>query len=247
MSQDFSYLLRECKKCGGTGYIWKPGKVTKDGIKAEDPIQCECLKKMVMYTRLSKGNVLREYYDLSIDDFKTSGDKAAVKERVKEIVSDIDSFRNKGKSILFYGTRGTGKTMLAIEILKAAASKGHSIWFDFFPLVFEEFTRKGYKADETKERYKEIFNNVDFLVLDELFKEREYFSRNERDAASAKIFLEIDILKKRGNNPTILITNLKNGLEDIKVNYGQYVASMMSQNFEFINVLGEDYRENGKP
>lgn len=59
-----------------------------------------------------------------------------------------------------------------------------------------------------------------------------------------KTFLEIDILKRRSNKTTILISNIES-LEDFKNQYGVYVYSVITQNFKTINLIGTDFRNKG--
>lgn len=244
MKNKFLYIKEQCKVCGGKGYTWDLGSsIEKDPLKS-DPIQCSCLKKMMLYMQLQAANVPREYYDLTLNDFKIWNDEKAkiIKPRIENIIKDTDSFFQQGKSLFFYGENGTGKTMLSVEILKAALKKKYSIHYEFYPIIYEAFAKKGYKADEVKDKFDEIFSNTDFLVIDELGKELEDGNKN-----TSSRLLEIHILKKRADKPTILISNFSNGKKEAANIYGQHVASMLSFNYEFMHVPGVDYRgeENG--
>ena len=238
MENKFLYIKKQCKKCNGKGYIWSNDRHIF-GQEEKDPIQCECLKKMMLYMHLHSANVSREYYDLTMSDFNAGihKDKIVLKPRIQKMVDDPDDLFRRGRGIFFYGTNGTGKTMLSIEILKAAVKHKYSIHYEFYPIVYETFLKKGYKADDLKEKMDNIFSNVDFLVLDEIGKELD--GSHASKSASEKL-LEIHILKKRADKVTILISN--KSPEEIQEIYGKSVFSMLSLNHDFIQVPGHDYR-----
>jgi DNA replication protein DnaC len=242
----FKYIIDECDICDGKGYIFDPRRMYKDGEESVVSKQCSCLKKAIDYHRFDASNIPREYFDYSLDNFKeTTAEKAIAKEKVEQIIKNIRNYQREGRGLFLYGTKGTGKTMLAMEILKGASRQGFSIYYDFYPMIFEDFTKKGYKSDDEKKRYDDIFKNTDFLVLDELFKEADYFNGSQNQAASAR-FLEMNILKRRASKPTIIISNAQNGLEDIKSHYGQYVYSMMKHTYDLMSFTDHDFREAGK-
>ncbi len=245
MPSKFAYITNKCPKCGGKGYRWD-GKRAFRGEGEEAMVdQCDCLKKMAYYQRLDAANIPREYFDLSLEAFKeTTVEKAQAKEKTQAIIEDIDSYWEKGRGLYLYGNRGTGKTMLAIEILKGAINAGYSVHYDFYPVMFNDFQKKGYKADEVKAKYDEIIDKVDFLVLDEIAKEMDYLHTNTQDSSTiSSRFLEMNILKKRASKPTILISNLGGGLEDMKKYYGQYVHSLMSHTYDLVKFEDSDFRE----
>ena len=247
MQTKFKYIIDECEKCKGKGYLFNDRRAFKGEDELTVVNQCTCLKKAVDYHRFDAANIPRDYYDYTLDDFKeTTAEKALAKERVEKIIANITNYQRQGRGLFLYGTKGTGKTMLAMEILKGASRAGHSIYYDFYPVIFDAFTKKGYKADECKERYDQIFQNIDFLVLDELFKESDYFRGNQSNEVASARFLEMNILKRRANRPTIIISNVENGLDDIKKHYGQYVYSMMRHTYDLMAFTDHDFREAGK-
>jgi len=246
MQTKFGYIVKECKICNGKGYLFSDKRAYRGEEEEGFAKQCECIKRAINHHRYDAANVPREYFDFSLDQFKeTSPEKIIVKEKIQSICSNIKDYHRDGRGLFLYGTKGTGKTMLALEILKEATRHGYSAHYEFYPVLFEAFTRRGWKADDVKDDYDAIFHNTDFLVLDELLKETDYFSGNGNEASSSRL-LEMNILKRRASKPTIIISNIQNGLEDIKKHYGQYVYSMMKHNFELISFQDEDFRENGR-
>ena len=170
MPNQFLYLKEQCKTCNGKGIIWHNDP--KDEKYGHKPEQCDCVKRMIMYNRMQDAFIPPEYYDLTMSDFKPSTEQGeGVKKVVMEATADIAQYARVGKNFLLYGPNGTGKTMLAIEILKSAARRNYSIHYAFYPIIVEDYMKKGYKSDEIKETMDELFASVDFLVLDEIGKE----------------------------------------------------------------------------
>jgi len=237
MSNPFIYLKEQCETCKGKGYIWHNDP--KDPKYGQKPEQCICVKKMVIYNRMQEANIPPEYFDLSMSYFKPSTDQGAlVKKDMMEATADIAKYFRVGKNFLFFGPNGTGKTMLAIEMLKAAARSNYSVHYAFYPVIVEDYMKKGYKSDEIKEKMDELFASVDFLVLDEIGKE----------AVSAGVeltsnILEMHILKKRFHKKTILISNKTP--TQLCGDYNSTVASLLTNNYIYYNVDGVDYRYRG--
>ena len=246
MQTKFGYMIKECKICNGKGYLFSSKREFRGEEEEDFAKQCVCIKTAVNHHRYDVANIPREYFNYSLDQFReTSPEKIAVKEKIQSICANIKDYHREGRGLFLYGTKGTGKTMLGVEILKEAARNGYSTYYEFYPVLFEAFTRRGYVADNTKDDYDKIFHDTDFLLLDELVKESDFFNGQGNEVASARL-LEMNILKRRASKPTIIISNLENGLEDIKKYYGQYVYSMMKHNFNLISFKDEDFRENGR-
>jgi DNA replication protein DnaC len=240
----YAHLITGCKvpNCKN-GLIIDPSIRPFQEVEEKPLVQCECLKKSVMFTRLYEANVPQEYYELSLEkdfDTKNSPDKLKAKMFVQNVLADLRGFYDAGQSLMIYGSAGAGKSMLSVEILKKAVSQKFSIYYDFFPSIVDAYKKKGYVADEEKARYASIFSEVDFLVLDELGKEDAQSDYNNRDFSTSR-FLEINILKKRNLKPTIIITNM-NGMPEIQKKYGQFVNSMMSHRFQELRVVSNDFR-----
>lgn len=241
----FAHLITRCKVPNCQNGLIIDASIRPFLQDEEKPlVQCECLRKSVLFTRLYEANVPQEFYDLNLEkDFETKGapEKKKAKEFVKDIIGNIHEFYENGSSLLMYGSAGAGKSMLSVEILKKALEQKFSVYYDFFPSVVDAYKKKGYVADEEKAKYATIFSEVDFLVLDELGKEDAQADYNNRDFSTSR-FLEINILKKRNLKPTIFVTNMS-GMPEIQKKYGQFVNSMMGHRFKELMVVSkEDFR-----
>jgi DNA replication protein DnaC len=235
MTNPFLYIKEECEICSGKGYIWHND--TADPKYGQDPEQCECLKKMIQYTKLSEANVAMEYFDLTMHDFRPNSlQGSAIKMQMNNILNNFDTFFRKSKNMFLYGSNGTGKTMLSIELLKEAARHNYSIYYEFYPIIYDAFNRKGFAADDEKDRLDHIFATVDVLVLDEIGKEKASAYNIETSAN----LLEMHILKKRVHKKTILISNSSPSI--INNTYNDTINSLLSQRYNFVHVDGTDFR-----
>jgi len=236
--KEFAFIIKGCKICDGKGYKFNLEKT--DGlILGNSAVPCQCVKQVSDYTLFKNSNIPSEYYNLEMSDFLLKPENEGVLSSVNKVVANVRGFHEAGWGLLFYGGPGTGKSMLAIEILKRALREDMSGYYEWFPLIIDALMKKGYSADPKKDFYNGIFEKKDILVIDELGKEsQDNYSFNKQDIAR---ILEINILKKRSNNTTILISNISDP-ENLEKQYGNYVASVMRQKFKMLNLVSTDFR-----
>ncbi len=237
---EFSYIVEQCTKCSGKGYL----RPKIDGIIQNTSTECECLKKMFAFIKFKESNIPLEYFNLSIDNFIIKNEeKAKIKRVIEKISENTPEFLRNGMGLYIYGPAGTGKTMLATEIIKKAIFSGFSAHYDWFPILIDFFNRKGYEADKKKDELNNLFTSKDFLIIDELGKEINGANSFTNDDICR--FLEINILKKRSNKSTILISNIPNGIDGLHSRYGEFVTSVIKQRFHVQEFSGLDHREVG--
>jgi len=140
-------VLSECdtKECNGTFYV------IDDCIK-----ECKCFKKLIRYSRYDKARIPNSFWNFTKEDI--------VKDFKKSILNDYDFFKNNihecmenKVDFLFYGTVGTGKTTIAIMMLKDILDAGYKgMLLTGFEVIDYVYTDRKNELDE-----------CDFLVIDE--------------------------------------------------------------------------------
>ncbi len=188
-AKDFLHIIKDCKECGGVGN--KINISVKDNLASPDKaVACECVKRVSKYVAYKKANIPVEYFDLNIEkDFGNNTDGEKVKKLFNLIKGDVSQLL--GSNLYLYGTQGSGKTFLAVEILKLALQQHKSAYYDSLPFIIDIFIQKGFQADIEKAKYNKIFESKEFLVIDDLGAEEDMYK-----LVASKV-LELNILKKR--------------------------------------------------
>lgn len=186
---------------------------------------------------LTVGGIPRQFVETKLDDFSTFGSKdlIEVKDFISRYLYDINEqcpLRNY-KGICFFGSNGTGKTMLSSIILREAYLNR----FTFKRVTFLEYI-KYYTASWNNPHDNEVetetaIKSVDFLVLEEVGK--------EIDSKINSSVLE-DLLRYREDHclPTIICTNLVP--EELFNRYGNSIASLIKGNTTPIKLATVDRR-----
>ena len=143
------------------------------------------------------------------------------------------NFRKDGKSMLFYGSVGTGKTFLSNCIAKELLDKGFSvIYFTSFQL-FELLSGAISGGSENFRQAYEPLLESDLLILDDMGTELS------NTFTVSKLF---QILNERmlAGKSTIISTNLS--LQDFRDIYSERVFSRITSSYTLLKFTGSDIR-----
>lgn len=208
-------LKRSCSKCSGEG--------------------CgTCMSAVTRLDKYAQSNIPVEYWKMSFKDY--SGDPN-FKNLIKDRIKNIDKLYDDGKSFMFTGGLGTGKTYTACCILKRAVISGYS---GLYTTMADVVANMLSKEMDTSKYYKELLSQ-DFLIIDE-FSSHWIFPSDK----SEQIFgssLEY-VLRTRFQNglPTILCSND----EDVDKIFGGFFAksfrSLRTHHVELFVIGGKDFR-----
>lgn len=217
--------------------INKLERIKKNIKKACKNCNSGCIKCELKCSRLDKyalSNIPVEYWTKSFKDFE--GDKN-FKKIIRDRMMDIDSLYDSGKSLIFSGNLGTGKTYTACCFLKLAVTNGYS---GLYTTMADVVANMLSSSVDTSRYYSELISK-DFLTIDEFSS--HWIFPSERAEQTFGTSLEY-VLRTRFQNqlPTILCSN-DNDIDQI---FGGFFAksfkSLRSRHVDVFLVGGKDYR-----
>jgi DNA replication protein DnaC len=157
-----------CAICGGTG--WKI--IERGGLSGAAACGCESLNRTGEIR--AHANIPANYENATLDNFNLPKDNPTamaalgrVQLQVKGFARDFPGVNPPG--LLLAGDPGTGKTHLAVGVMKALIEKGHEcVFFDYQNLL--DRIRSGYDAASgasDREAYRAALD-AEVLLLDDL-------------------------------------------------------------------------------
>jgi DNA replication protein DnaC len=210
-------IQKACSSCDGDGCV-------------------TCARTISRIQKYSDAGIPSSYWTLAFADF--AGD-ADFKKSIQNVIADIDGTYDAGRSYMFAGPLGVGKTYGICSILKMAICKDYSVKYSSMVEVINDVL-SGSGSNVVAELLK-----YDFLAIDE-FDNRWIFP-SEKSTEMFGSTMEY-VLRSRFQNglPTILATNNAE-IDDILAGmHGKAFASLRTQYMETIFLSGKDFRKKAK-
>jgi DNA replication protein DnaC len=197
----------------------------------------KCSATRVFIDIMADANIPEAYWELSYRNFSGS---EHIRSSTEAYVDDIAKNYTTGASICYAGSPGTGKTMSACTILKAALSNGYSAYYTTLSdIAF-------YMADNMfKTSFYHKLTGADFLCIDEVD------SRHFADTESSENFFGRSlerVFRYRSQNrmPIIFATNHVSLNDAFAGQFKKIFESIASQSVKTIAALGVDHRIKSK-
>jgi len=192
--------------------------------------------KLLAANRFYESNIPIEYWNLNMET-SFQGSKILL-EAYNAYIANISDNYLSGKSILFAGTHGLGKTLTATCILKKAVLKNYS---GLYTTLSEIVNLLISAPHEDKTLIFRELKMVDFLIIDE-FDNR--FIQSDKAADLYAQTLE-GIFRSRIQNklPTLMCTNSPNIVEAFHGPLKESLLSLTSGYLETVAVTGKDFRK----
>lgn len=213
----------QCDICGdGMGWIHSVGKSQ----------ECECNHKRQAYYKakeiVQNCNIPKLYHDASFDNYEQGNENPQILEICKRYAATKDV---KNIGLLFMGGIGTGKTFLAVSIMKQKITyRIPSLFMPIYTLLSD------LRTCEREQQRKMInrLNNIDFLVFDEIGSDKN------TDWVVSQLHAIIDT---RCNNmlPTIFTSNLSS--KQLEEYLGKRLYSRILAANKVLYLEGDDYRK----
>lgn len=221
--------LDTCTDCGGYGYI-----ITPEG----EAVPCNCLSGRLMTQRQAAARIPPKFLKKSLANFVARDkNRALLLEKAAEFIQNFTKQPDQHQGILMLGTVGSGKTHLAVAILKELIQKGFTGLYFNTPELLNTL-RESYSEDseQIESEIIDIATEPDLLVLDDLGAERT--SGWVRDRLYLIINRRYELMKA-----IIVTTNLS--LKELKEHVGERIVSRL---FEMCPIQlefpAEDYRQH---
>lgn len=157
-----------CPICGGTG--WKV--IERGGLTGAE--RCECSYATRNAAIKESARIPANYQQASLDNFMVPQDNPVARQGLGTVLMQVRSFVREYPAtdrpgLLLVGETGTGKTHLAVAVLRALLEKGHEgVFFDYQNLL--DRIRAGYdpaSGGSDKEAYR-VALEAPVLLLDDL-------------------------------------------------------------------------------
>lgn len=215
-----------CPYCKDTGFV-------------DNNEKCHCFKQAMLdllYEQSNIRNILQnETFDSINYDFRTGEDRSRLQNAVNLSMDFIKNFDLDYQNLFFYGTVGTGKTMLSNCIANEIIKSGHSCIYFSAVALFEHLSEYVFKKSG-KENIQNPFDDIyecDLLIIDDLGTELS------NSFVATQLFACLNERHLR-HKSTIISSNLM--LEELRDTYSDRIFSRIVSNYTVCRLSGSDVR-----
>ena len=177
--------------------------------------------------------IYEAYHSLELKDYQGNVPTDAMR-IVKKYIVRVVEMRQKGLGLFFWGSAGTGKTGLMIEVLKGAVRAGLRCQFASLGGLIQKFA-EGWYSMESRQEFFEQVRGVDMLAIDDIGKELE-----TKNGIEIVVFDNALRYRSMRNRPTLLTSNLSP--KEIEKRYSEFIVSLMREKMVPVHLDGADFR-----
>lgn len=224
--------LPVCTKCGGGGF--------------RGTQMCSCLRELCrqeqkkeLTSLLGTGHETFEHFRLDVypdvrDARLGTSPRNLMRSNLEASKRYAREFSEDGKSMLFSGATGLGKTMLSACIARQVADKGFSVVYETAISLFTDFENERFGDDSDENRgLTRKYLACDLLIIDDLGTEMT----TQFTVSALYHIINTRMMEKRS---TIISTNLLP--ESLERRYNPQIASRILGTYEIIKFVGNDLR-----
>lgn len=156
-----------CEKCGGSGWVI----IERDGVSGAE--RCDCGGGDAPRDLEGQANIPPLYRNASFDNFSLLPDNPVANRALTPVFVKVKKYADEfpfgpKPGLLLLGPPGTGKTHLAVAVLRSLMTRGfEGVFFDYINLL--ERIRAGYNEDagaSDREAYRACLDSPVLLVDD---------------------------------------------------------------------------------
>lgn len=219
-------LWRKCKECSECP---RTGRILDEFLS---DCKNSCLKKMMQYSSYMKASIPGEFWNLTLDDYRKDSKVLSI---VEDYINTLEEKLDSGTGLLFHGGCGTGKSLLANEILKAACRKGYKVRTRPLAEILDSLKR-GYRDDAVLNIENEL-ETMDFYCFEDTGLE---YRKKESDFVP-KEFDRLFQIRKNSRLPTLV--TMSYSPEQIELHYGKHLLSTFYSCMKPVRLKSSDYRQ----
>jgi DNA replication protein DnaC len=160
--------IENCPKCGGTGWLSED----RDGLAVAE--RCSCVEESRVERFTERAQIPPNFVASSFENFRLPPDNPTAQRALADVMLAASAYarnypNNPKPGLLFVGPPGTGKTHLAVAVMRLLLSRGHEgVFYDYQNLL--ERIRASYNVTlgtSNREAYLAALE-TDILLLDDL-------------------------------------------------------------------------------
>lgn len=197
-------MMSICEKCAGSGWVIVTDE--KDGI--EKAVRCSCraameknIDELVASSRIDKAYVRMNWSDYQPENEKQR-EALRISQRYVEAFPNLEDVFASCTGLLYTGPCGTGKTHLAVCVLKGVLEKGYrGLFVDFLELLRNVKDSYDPNSESSALEVLQPILDTDILVLD------DFGSHHVTGWVKDTVF-DIINYRYRKQKPVIVTTNL---------------------------------------
>lgn len=201
--------------------------------RSGEQVECNCVDQWVLHRFLLNAGIGLHYQRLDWDDLDSQVSEG-IQVAVMEYAQSAQQFINAGLGMIISGTPGTGKTLLAVLLLKNLLRQGYDCYFTQFNQMLDDYS-SGWRDKDDKEWFVRRITNARVLVVDDIGRESK-----GRDNVATPMFDQVIRSRVANARPTIITTNYSK--EEMQSGYGPNVMSLLAERSIEHSLQGPDYR-----
>ena len=220
--EDYLEPKFECKDCKDTGFI--------------NNKQCHCLRQQIIDLLYSQSNIHDSLESIDFDKvseiYYKGDDLNHFLDTKQKSINFVHNFDGTYQNLLFYGTVGTGKSLLSSCIAKNLLNSGHSVIYFSAISLFDELSKGMFDKNGDTGTLENIYE-CDLLIIDDLGTEMT-------NSFTVSSFFSLINERALRQKPIVISTNLS--LEVLRDRYTDRTFSRITGSFIFCRLSGPDIR-----